>query len=255
MKDINLFQSLKEEIKRDYGFTKKSIPFIPFEKWRGKLKTYPEDFKDEYSKNLILLKDKLELTNLQKIDNPNKRLILFSGLPGAGKTTLSEIIKKSIPNTILLRGADIVDALHLYKSKVETYRERLRERDFNMPDPWYISYLYQEKLTHDCLNLGYNVVFDDHIRTRENRLGYYNLAKKCNAEIIFIQINAPFETYVKREEGRINKAKLNFLGNFVLQSEDINNEEKNKYSKLIYVDGTSKLKDIEKVLIAKLKSK
>lgn len=84
-----LFKSLREEIKRDYGFTNQSINFIPFEPWREKLKTYPSQFGEEYVKNLDLLRRKLKVKNLQEVENPNKKLILFVGIPGSGKTALS----------------------------------------------------------------------------------------------------------------------------------------------------------------------
>lgn len=246
-----LFQDLKGEIRRNYGFTKSSIDFVPFEDWRSKLRTYHNQFGKEYWKNLSSLRRKLKLNGLQGVKNPNKRLILFLGIPGAGKTTLAHIIQDSIPNTILLRGHDIVDALDLYGKKVEKYKQRLRRNGFANPDPWYISYLYQEHLTRDCLSLGYNVVFDDHIRTRVNRLGYYELARQHNSGIVFVQINAPFTTYLEREEE--DKNKLKFLVNMVLQSEDISEAERRKYKRIIEVDGTSKLRELERDLKSQIK--
>ena len=252
--ETKLFQSLRREIKRGYGFTKKSIKFIPFENWRNKLRTYANQFDEEYIENLALLRRKLKINNLQEVKNPNKKLIFFIGIPGAGKTTLAKIIQKSVPNTILLRGVDVVDALHLFdKRKVNTYKKRLKARKFNNPDPWYISYLYQEHLIRDCLKAGYNVVFDDHIRTRANRFGYYKLARQFNSKIVFIQINASFKTYVEREEGKVNDAKLKFLANMILQSEDLSEEERRKYDKIIIVDGTSKLGEIKRYLLPKIK--
>ena len=241
-----LFRDLKREIKRDYGLTKKSIRFIPFEDWRKKIEGYDTQFPEEYQRNLIFLRNKMNLSQLKRINNPNKKLILFVGIPGAGKTTLSEIIQKEIQNTILLRGHDLVDLLGLYGKNLKKYRQILRTGGFEYPDPWYISYFYQEQLTRECLNLGYNVVFDDHIRTRANRMGYYHLARACGAEIIFVQIEAPFETYVKREDGEINGKKLKFLGNMVLQTEDINVEEKRKYDGIISVDGMADIRKIRK---------
>lgn len=245
-----LFQGLREEIRRDYGFTKKSINFIPFENWRSKLKTYPKEFGEEYAKNIAFLKDGLGLVDLRRVENPNKKLILFVGMPGAGKTTLAQIIQEKVPKTLLLRGHDVVDMLKLYGKKVGTYKKRLEERGFKNPDPWYISYLYQEQLTRDCLQLGYNVIFDDHIRTIKNRLGYHEVAKQYGAKSIFIQINAPFETYVKREED--DKNKMEFLANMVLQSEDLTEAERKKYDRIISVDGTSSIREIKRDLISQI---
>lgn len=132
------------------------------------------------------------------------------------------------------------------------YKERLKDRGFAYTDPWYISYLYQEQLTRDCLGLGHNVVFDDHIRTRENRLGYYKLSKQNGAKIVFVQINAPFEVCLKREEGKTDDEKQRFLANFVLQSQDLNADEKRKYSRVIQVDGTSEISEIERKLIPQI---
>lgn len=247
-----LFQALRDEIKKKYGLTKNSIDFIPFERWREKLGGYEKKFIREYGPNVGFLKERLGIEKFGKINNQNKKLILFSGIPGAGKTTLSKIIQKSIPNTIIIRGHDIVDLLGLFGKNVNEYRERLTKAGFSNPDPWYISYVYQEKLTRDLLKLGYNVVFDDHIRTIENRMGYLRLANECKADIIFVQINAPFDTYVKREEGKINDEKLKFLSNMVFQSEDFTKDEQKKYSKIIKVDGTKKINEIKRKLISKL---
>ncbi len=248
-----LFQSLRHEIGRDYGITKKSIPFIPFEDWRSKLQTYPKEFDVEYQKNLLFLKREMGLNNLKEVENSHKKIILFVGIPGAGKTTLAQMIEKSVPNTILLRGHDIVDALNLFgKSKIDVYKKRLNDAGFRNPDPWYLSYLYQDTLTRDCLQLGYNVVFDDHMRTRVNRLGYMRLAKQSGAEIYFIQINAPLSTFLKREEGKNNMKKVKFLANFIFQSQDMNGAEKKQYDKVIQIDGTSSLKEIKRTLIPKL---
>jgi predicted kinase len=248
-----LFKELRRQAKKNYGLSKRNVNFVPFENWRFYLKNYPKKFDKEYLETVSYLKKKFKLDKLKEIDNPDKKLFLFSGMPGAGKTTLSKIIEKTVPNTILLRGHDIVDILGLYGKKVELYRKRLKEFGFEYPDPWYISYLYQDRLTRDCLNLGYNVIFDDHIRTRKNREEYLDLAKETGAEIIFVQINAPFETYLKREEGKVNDEKIKFLGRFVFQSEDISDAEKRKYDQVIFVDGTKEINEIEKSILSKLK--
>ena len=179
---------------------------------------------------------------------------MFVGLPGAGKTTLAKLLSELLPHTILLRGHDIVDSLDLFGKKAPLHKKRLKQRGFRYPDPWYISYLYQEALTRDLLSRGYNVVFDDHIRTRINRLGYYSLSRECGAKIIFVQINAPFSAYIKREEGKIDKKKIEFLANFTFQSQDINQEERRKYDGIIHVDGTSSISKIKRSLLREINS-
>lgn len=250
--NYDLFRNLRKEIRESYGITKDSITFIPFEGWRTKLRAYPKEFEKEYSKNLLLLKRKLGLTDLPIIENPDKKLILFTAIPGAGKTTLSNMIIASLPNTILIRGHDIVNMLHLYQTRKGLYQERLKEKDFEYPDPWYISYVYQEGLTGSLLDSGYNVVFDDHIRTRINRLGYDRFAERHGAKTIFIQINASLKTFLEREEGKTNIRKAKFLANFIFQSEDFSDAERRRYDKVIQIDGTLSLKDIRKTLISKI---
>ena len=246
-----IFRDLKKQIWDDYGFTKKTIDFVPFEDWRSKLKKYSDEFPDEYSKNLNILRKKFGLLNLRQVKNNNLKLILFVGIPGAGKTTLAKILEKSLPNTILLRGHDIVDELNLFGAKKKEYERRLKKRGLKNPDPWYISYVYQESLTKELLSKGYNVIFDDHIRTVKNRVGYRTLAKKCLSKIIFIQISAPFETYFEREEDE--DGKLKFLANMILQSEDFTKDEMRKYDKIIGVDGTLKLDVLKKEILRKIK--
>ncbi|PIO08682.1 hypothetical protein COU59_00440 [Candidatus Pacearchaeota archaeon CG10_big_fil_rev_8_21_14_0_10_34_12] len=248
---VPLFQKLRSELKRDYGITKKSILFIPFEDWRFKLKDYQKDFQDEYGSNLNILRNHFNLQNLLNLENTKNKLILFAGISGAGKTTLAEAIRKKLPNTILVRGHDVVNILNLFGKEEKKYRQRLRKRGFKTPDPWYISYLYQESLTRELLNKGYNVIFDDHIRTRKNRQGYYGLAKSIGAKIVFIKVYTPLKVAFER---RKNEADLNFLANFVFQSQDFSEEEKKKYDKLIDVNGTAKLSGIEKKVISKIKS-
>ncbi len=176
---------------------------------------------------------------------------MFVGIPGAGKTTLANSVSRKMSNTILLRGADIVDALDLYGDEnVGCHRTVLEEMGFENPDPWYISYHYQETLTGELLDLGYNVVFDDHIRTRENRQGYFELANRFDARTIFVQINAPFKTYFEREED--DEGKMDLMLNMVFQSEDFDESEIKNYSRVIPVDGTSSPEEIEKVVMKEI---
>lgn len=249
---VDLIEGLKNEIK-NYEAIQKDNSFVPFEDWRHKLEDYLTCFNEEYNSNLETLKRKIGTSQIKKIDNLDKKLILFMGIPGSGKTTLARIIQESLPDTILLEGHKLVKYLNLFdKKNASVYQKRLQLRGFNDPDPWYLSYLYAEGIIKDCLNSGYNVIFDDHIRTETNRLGYYNLAKKSGAKTIFIQLSTPFSICLEREEGKINESKTKFLANFVLQSEDITPREREKYNKIIMVDGSSNISEIKKELLPKL---
>lgn len=249
MVNNKLFSDLRLELRRNHKITKDKINFVPFEDWRKKLANYSEKFPLEYQRDLKILRKKFGFKSLKPLVNKKKKLILFSALPGLGKTTLAKIIEKKIANTVLLRGHDIVDILHLYGSRKRTYKSRLKARGFVYPDPWYISYLYQESLMGELLDLGYNVVFDDHIRTKVNRRGYYRFAKKHNAEMVFVQINAPFALSLER---RKKEGNLSFWSRFVFQSQDFSDAEIRNYARVIEVDGTSKLADIERMLVLKL---
>lgn len=246
---------LYEKLRKEASGLK--IKRIPFESdWRKKLKSYRVDFKKEYEKKLNFLMNRLGIKNLKKVQNKKKYLILFSGIPGSGKTTTAKFIKGILKNSIVLGSTKIVKLLELYSKKNKKRNEKiLKKYDFSPPDPWYFAYIYKEDIIKYCLEKGYNIILPSNIPTKKDRLGYYRLAKKFGASVICIQLYVPFELCCKRiyerdfkgdSKWNLEKVKIDY-GHFVFQGEDLSKKEISLY-KVIKIDGTKTFKEIRQIL-------
>lgn len=197
--------------------------------WRERLKDYLQS--PEYEINLQRLKQEFDQTLPQ--EKPKRKIaFVFTGIPGSGKSSLAQIIKKIHPSIIL--RADWI------------FFEKLKDQ---IENDYYKAYVYQEDLARRYLKNSYSVIMDDNNRTVKNRTEVYKWARKCGAESILIKINVDLDTAVDRlalKGGEIEtrKEKLVGLKDFASQIEEPTPEEE-KSVKIIRIDGRKPLEEIK----------
>lgn len=195
--------------------------------WRERLKDYPHS--SEYKENLQLLKREIDQTLPQ--EKPSKKLVfVFMGIPGSGKSTIAQLIKRSIHPSVIIRSDWI-------------FFEKLRDQ---IADDYYKAYVYQEDLARRYLKEGYSVVMDDNNRTVRNRTEVYRWAEASNAQPVLLCIDVDVETAARREsikgEEKVTKEeRIAALTAFQSQVEIPNSTEK---VKLIKIDGRASLEQI-----------
>ncbi|MBU0649975.1 ATP-binding protein [Patescibacteria group bacterium] len=184
----------------------------------------------EYQQTLKELEKELS-ADLARPTKSHKYLILFMGLPGSGKSTIAEEIKKFIP-CVILRSDWI-------------YFKRLREE---LEGDYYKAYCYVEDLARTFSKKGYTVILDENSRTKILRNHYYEVAAECKATPIFINISVDFETALDREilkggEKKVREVRVRALKNFAAQMEPPIKEERKKVT-VINVDGNQPISKI-----------
>lgn len=197
--------------------------------WKERLKNYPKTA--EFKKNLKLLKQEINKRAPNK--KPKKKyLFTLMGIPGSGKSTISEIVKSLHPAIII--GSDWI------------FFKKLRS---SISGDYYKAYVYQEFLTRNYLQKGYSVVLDANNRYQKTRSMVYQLARKYKAKPILIKINIDLDTAVDRVtlkggEKQARKEKLKGLKSFASQTEELTNQEK-KDIHIINIDGRESIKKIK----------
>lgn len=206
--------------------------------WRERLGNYRHTKK--FKKNLKKLNELIEPPKSPRTKSVKKLLILFMGIPGSGKSTISKIVNEKCPCVILQSDA--------------IYFTVLRDQIW---DDYYKAYVYTEELAKKFLGKGYSVIIDDNCRTLYNRSKYYELAKNHDAKPVLINIAISTEIGVKREIVKGNQQprserirSLNIAQKQLQQP----TEKESQAIKIINVDGEDPLKNIKKEVVSELQN-
>ena len=113
------------------------------------------------------------------------RAIWITGLPGCGKSILSEALKSLYPELVILR----MDSLRQMATPFPTYSET--ERDI-----LYRSLVYTAKIITD---VGLNVIVD----ATGNKRQWRELAKETIGDFKVVYLRCPIEVCIKRESARM----------------------------------------------------
>ncbi len=112
-------------------------------------------------------------------------VVWITGLPGSGKSTIAEALKKRIPDVKILN----MDELRKVVTPEPTYSDNERECVYR-------SIVYTAKILYE---LGHNVIID----ATGNRKEWRDLARRIIPKFSEIYLRCPTEICIKREEGRI----------------------------------------------------
>jgi predicted kinase len=119
-------------------------------------------------------------------------LIIMSGLPFSGKSTIAQQLSKELDIQILSYDDDVY-AVH--KSKVPPGTSPAKEFDM-------IEAIAREHIA-EKLKSGQSLIYDDLCLDREDRLKLTNLANVCKAESILIYADTPLSLIEQRRKDNI----------------------------------------------------
>lgn len=136
------------------------------------------------------------------------KIIVVSGLPGAGKSTLAESISQELGLPIF--SVDPIESAIIKSGIKKSFETGLA------------AYLVAETLASEQLKLGLSVIIDAVSPIRESRDMWDNLADKHNAKLIIIECVLDSELHKKRIEARVR----NMHGIPEVTWEDVENRRK-----------------------------
>ncbi len=114
-------------------------------------------------------------------------VLWITGLPGSGKSTAADEIKKACPEFVIIR----MDELRKIVTPDPTYSENERETVYRA-----LVYLSQK-----LANLGHDVIID----ATGNLRRWREFARQLIPKFIEVYLNCPIEVCMQREEQRIEK--------------------------------------------------
>lgn len=162
------------------------------------------------------------------------KLILISGLPGSGKSTVAESLAEKL--SIPLFSVDPIES-SLIKSGLK--------RSF---ETGLAAYVVAEALAGEQLKRGLSVIIDAVSPVQEARDMWHNLVRKQNATLIIIECVLERELHKKRIESRIR----NMHGIPEVTWEDVENRRKKylpwKEERLALDTATTHEKSVKKAL-------
>jgi len=141
------------------------------------------------------------------VKNPLK-IIVVSGLPGSGKSTIAEGISKELGIPIF--SVDPIESA-IIKSGIK--------RSF---ETGLAAYLVAETLATEHLKLGSSVIIDAVSPVKEARDMWHGLEEKFNAKLIIIECILPEDEHKRRIESRVR----NIHGISEVTWEDVENRKK-----------------------------
>lgn len=116
-------------------------------------------------------------------------VIWITGLPGSGKSTIAEAVKKKFPDAVILR----MDELRKVVTPEPTYSDTEREYAYR-------SLVFTAKTLYE---VGHNVIID----ATGNRKSWRNLARELIPDFLEIYLKCPVELCMEREKTRVETYK------------------------------------------------
>jgi predicted kinase len=191
--------------------TKEKIKFDT--NWPERLAGYPQT--EEFKEYFPHLREKLE--QQAPDDKPdNQKMFLFVGIPGAGKSTVAEMIADNYPSLIIRTDWIFFEQL---KDIIE--------------DDYYKAYVYRRELADHFLEQGYSIILDSNIRKRADRKRNYQLAEKNDAQPVVVNLECPVEVAAQRQvlKGGVKRTyeeKMARLSQVAEQLEPVNQAERSR---------------------------
>lgn len=150
--------------------------------WQERLKDYPKTA--EFKKYYGLLKKELDrqIKAPKGLRRPKAPAVFtFMGIPGSGKSTLSEMVHK-------LTGAVILRSDWIYFQKLINVIE----------GDYYKAYTYEFALAKYYLANDHSIIVDGNARTKATRTMLLDLAKWAKVPMFLLKINSDIDTAAKR---------------------------------------------------------
>jgi predicted kinase len=141
-------------------------------------------------------------------NNNLKKLIIVSGLPGSGKSTVAEGVAEKMRLPIF--SVDPIES-SIIKSGIKTSFET-----------GLAAYLVAETLAAEQLSLGLSVIIDAVSPVREAREMWRNLANRFNAQLIIVECVLESKLHKQRIESRVR----NMYGIPEVTWDDVENRRK-----------------------------
>ena len=158
----------------------------------------------------------------------NKKLFLFFGLPGSGKSALAEEIYQRNKEESIYLAADQISLNYKLDSS----------------DHYHWTFEIFDELIRDYLKAGYSVIADANLDKYEIRKEYYQLAEECGAEVKLFYLKCNLAEIKKRQQQRnqLSESKLRAEGLYSHDQEEIESYKKElegpKNSEKVYlIDG------------------
>jgi len=136
------------------------------------------------------------------------KLIVVSGLPGSGKSTVSEAIAEQLKFPIF--SVDPIESSILKSGLAKNYETGLA------------AYIVTQNLASEQLKLGMSIIIDAVNPVNEARAIWHKLEKEYNAKLIIIECTLDKEIHKKRLHDRVR----NMHGIPEVTWEDIENRKK-----------------------------
>lgn len=139
----------------------------------------------------------------------NIHLIMLSGLPASGKSTLAEKIQKDLKNSVRV-NKDLLRKMMYFGNFSWKNEKEVNDVELDI-----VRYYLGENI---------DVIVDDTNLLEYHENKWKSIAKEFNAEFIKVELNTPIDICIERDKNRIDSVGEYTIKNFALQTGKVTGE-------------------------------